>query len=470
MVLNILLPANHVLFQLANICLLTSFLLNDLLLLRLCLGLAGMFFSIWGAFVLNLSIDTTVWNAVFCCINIFKCAQLLYAERPVHLHPMEEEIYLRVFKSKRVPLSRRDFKTLAKKAVVLDYEDGEAYLHQSGNVETVALILSGHVDVFDNFGAKKTDSERVPFAKINVSEAWEWVDSPQFIFNINAKVPQPAAVSLICSGPTSLCVWTLDDIRAMCAVNPQLSVCLLSVISQDCAIKILKTEKYLMSSDLVREAAHASLAESDRIRHVSSFSKLPISPKERVLGHTDSVVIEMPVPTKEPSKSAPATPSSTHTSKLSSKPSRKIGGIASPRSVVPPAGLDAETASKKKKSKLKNQSESPSAEEAVEMEPVKAKKSKFKAAMDSEPTTDSDTTSDEENTKHKASSREDTSKASNSTTSSKEKPNKHSSRRLSQIESLDTISKPSSTDFSSDEPYHHSSAGSAIEDSDSDSE
>jgi CRP-like cAMP-binding protein len=288
-----------------------------------------------------MSIDTVTWNAAFAVINLLQCAMLLHAERPIKLHPMEEEIYLRVFLRNKVPLGRRDFKLLASKASILDYEDGEAYLQQGSKVETVALIMSGQVDVFDNFEGHSAGPFEGRFAKINVSESWEWVDSPQFIFNINSEhIPQPAAVSLVAAGPTQLCVWTLEDIRGLCAANPQLSVCILSVISQDCAVKIMKTEKYIMSSEAVRRAAHSSLREDDRIRRASSFVKSPISAKERVKGYADSAVVDMAASigthsSLDLNKSSIAVNGGNNSSPVSPrvlnhKASRKIGSIATP--------------------------------------------------------------------------------------------------------------------------------------------
>lgn len=235
--------------------------------------------------MLNMSVDTTTWNACFAVINLLQSAMLLHAERPITLHPMEEEIYLRVFRSRKIPLGRREFRQLAEKAFILDYEDGEAYQLQGKPVETVAMIMSGHVDVFSNF------DRDAGFAKINVSEAWEWVDSPQFLSAINAEEPPSAAVSLVASGPTQLCVWKLSDLRILCSASPQISVCLLSVLATDCAIKITKTERYLLSNETVQQATQALLNPDERKRRANSFSKLPITALQRMDGGHVSIDI-----------------------------------------------------------------------------------------------------------------------------------------------------------------------------------
>lgn len=299
-----------------------------------------------------MSVDTTTWNAVFSVINAVQSAILLHAEHPITLHPMEEEIYIRAFRTRKIPLGRREFRQLAEKAVILDYEDGEAYQQQGKPMETVAMIMSGNVDVFSNF-----DSD-TGFAKINVCEAWEWADSPQFLSSINSEEPVPCAVSLIASGPTQLCVWRLDDLRVLCAANPQISVCLLSVIANDCAVKILKTERYLLSNESVQKATQALLKPDDRMRRQNSFTKAPLSARQRMDGgHLSIDLTGIKTPDEatnpplngEPGIASPR-PLFGHT-----KSARRLGNPspALPVSPSPPPATDEKTAQKKKKKKPK---------------------------------------------------------------------------------------------------------------------
>lgn len=229
---------------------------------------------------------------MFAGINLFQCARLLYGERPISLHPMEEELYVRMFVAKKVPLSRHDFKLLVSKALILDYDDSEVYLKSGAKIETLAAVISGTIDVLDQF----LPQQHGDYARINVIRDWEWVDAVQFIFNMNLQDPHPAAVTLMANGPTQLCVWDLEDVRALCGASPQLSVCLLSVLSQDCANNILKTERYLMSFESVRKAARdATMSDTEYVRSRSnSLSMPPITPKERLLGIGDATIVEMP--------------------------------------------------------------------------------------------------------------------------------------------------------------------------------
>ena len=97
-----ILPANHVLFQIANIFLFLSYLSVNLLYLRIVLALAGLFFAIWylallmhlitrAIFVLRISLDTALWNSVFMAINIYRAVQIIYKSRPIEFEDPDFE-------------------------------------------------------------------------------------------------------------------------------------------------------------------------------------------------------------------------------------------------------------------------------------------------------------------------------------------------------------------------------------------
>lgn len=74
--------ANHWLFQLANTCLLLSYASKDLLMLRIVLMLAGLFFVLWGSLALTVvALDTVIWNSIFCLINAARITQLVWERR-----------------------------------------------------------------------------------------------------------------------------------------------------------------------------------------------------------------------------------------------------------------------------------------------------------------------------------------------------------------------------------------------------
>jgi len=65
----------------------------NILILRLVLALASLCFALWGGIVLNISVDTVVWNLVFVVINLVHSGLLLYKMRPIKLKPDLDKAY-----------------------------------------------------------------------------------------------------------------------------------------------------------------------------------------------------------------------------------------------------------------------------------------------------------------------------------------------------------------------------------------
>lgn len=289
-----------------------------------------------------------MWNGLFAVINIINCCFLLHKERPISLNPIEEELYVKVFLKKKVPLSRGDFKLLCSKANILDYEDGEAYLQYNAVPETVGVIMSGCMDVFGGFVADGTSF------KINANHPWEWVDSPQFILN-TSEFPadrRPSNVALVSKGSTTLCIWTFEDIRALCQANPQLAVCLTTVISQDCASKIIQTEHYLLTQDTIRQAAIAALDETDRARREASVIAPAPTPKQRIMVGSQGVAIDLSDSTASADiRPSPAPPRKLGES-IARKPSKtQVSASPSTKRASPATGAEVEMVDKPKKKK-----------------------------------------------------------------------------------------------------------------------
>ena len=73
----------HFLFQLANVFLLLSYLGYDVLFLRVVLGAGSLCFVLWAVFVLEVALDTALWNTAFLIINAVYAAQIAYSRRPI---------------------------------------------------------------------------------------------------------------------------------------------------------------------------------------------------------------------------------------------------------------------------------------------------------------------------------------------------------------------------------------------------
>jgi len=182
-----LLPANSWLFQIANCFLAISYVVPDLLVLRICLACAGLCFTLWGGIVLNVSVDTVVWNAVFCIINSAKAVQLIILRRPIKFtEPEHEEIYKRVFQP--VGISRREFKLLAEIGLLRTLTAGSIYVETGNEAHNLSLLHSGHMEVY------KKSSINKEMAKINGIKEFEFIESPEWAARIANMKTEPKPV------------------------------------------------------------------------------------------------------------------------------------------------------------------------------------------------------------------------------------------------------------------------------------
>eukprot|EP00048_Salpingoeca_helianthica_P000317 m.40786 g.40786 ORF g.40786 m.40786 type:complete len:110 (-) comp10395_c1_seq1:454-783(-) len=104
-----LLPPNHWLFQLANASLFLSYISYDLLFLRLVLAVAALLFLLWGALVLDYSLDTILWNLVFLVINLTFAVRIAYSRRPISFERIEHERLYKVLGWRELKIPRAKF-------------------------------------------------------------------------------------------------------------------------------------------------------------------------------------------------------------------------------------------------------------------------------------------------------------------------------------------------------------------------
>jgi len=90
-------PANHALWYVAQILLGGSFVIPDLLALRLCLAAGFFFLCVWSFHILDISLDSGLFAAIYCVINLTQAGFILYSRRDVKFDKDREEIYTLYF-------------------------------------------------------------------------------------------------------------------------------------------------------------------------------------------------------------------------------------------------------------------------------------------------------------------------------------------------------------------------------------
>jgi len=132
-------PPQHVLFQLANVFLFLSYCTTNILALRLSLAGACLMFTLWGWVVLQVSVDTVIWNAGFVLVNLIQAGRILRDMFPVKFDRDREEIYQRFFAPGKYFLQRAVFKQLVNDAQEQDGGDQQQQ-QQSQDGPTVTVV------------------------------------------------------------------------------------------------------------------------------------------------------------------------------------------------------------------------------------------------------------------------------------------------------------------------------------------
>lgn len=174
---------SHWLYQLACAFLLLSYAVSNIFYLRVLLTAGSFCFTLWGAFVLCVSVDTVVWNALFTLINLFHVVYLVYGMRPIRFDPELEAVYQHFFVKGGLQLARADFKALlVDHTSITELEAGKQFAPVGSERDALCLVLSGRLAVYRR--TKNGDEELVHHLN-----PLEFVDSPEFIARSTARGP-----------------------------------------------------------------------------------------------------------------------------------------------------------------------------------------------------------------------------------------------------------------------------------------
>ncbi|CAN7941351.1 unnamed protein product [Ixodes hexagonus] len=226
------LPPNHLLFHLANVFLLLSYVAPDgiygLLYLRFCIAVGSLFFAMWGYLVLC-SVDTLVWNALFTFINVVHICVLAYALRPVRFNPDLEMVYKELYQPLNV--NRRQFKRIAncaKEAVELS-AGGDYSCEKLNSTDTISLVLSGRLL------ATRNGRPLVITGKL------EFLDSPRWFYASGGDLCHLTTTALEKSKVIS---WNREELKVAVSKDPFLKSVFDSVLASDMVRKFrFVTEK-----------------------------------------------------------------------------------------------------------------------------------------------------------------------------------------------------------------------------------
>ncbi|MBI4951876.1 MAG: cyclic nucleotide-binding domain-containing protein [Myxococcales bacterium] len=127
----------------ANATLLVSFLVRDILKLRMLSVVAGGMFLSVCLLASPVGWASLAWNLVFALINGVQITRLLLERRPVHLRPEEHELHRLAFRA----LRPREMLRLLGATRFVDAAPGEVLVAAGRDPERLLVVLEGRLEV-----------------------------------------------------------------------------------------------------------------------------------------------------------------------------------------------------------------------------------------------------------------------------------------------------------------------------------
>jgi hypothetical protein len=204
-----------VLIHIANVLYLVSYLVKDILWLRLLTVVAGLFLL---AFYILQPVPlwpAIGWNTLFLLINARQIHLLLLERRPVALPPDALRLHRLAFRS----LTPREFANLLRVGAWQDIPAGERFVRRGEALDRVMIIVEGRVQV-------ETPGELVALGP------GRFVGEMSYI---TGKAPQ---ADVVAAEATRIVSWPQGELRAFLAKNAELRAMMQMVIGEDLVAKL----------------------------------------------------------------------------------------------------------------------------------------------------------------------------------------------------------------------------------------
>ncbi|HZS40286.1 MAG TPA: cyclic nucleotide-binding domain-containing protein [Polyangia bacterium] len=208
------------LIHVANVLFLCSYLVRDILWLRLLSVIAGFCLIPYFYFQSPPLWQPILWNVVFISLNAFQIARLLRERRPVRFSDEEQRLYQMVFRS----LTPREFAKLLKLAHWSEAAPAECLVEQNQVLKRMMVIYSGLATV------------KVGDAAVAQLQPGRLVGEMSFLTG------EKTSASVWTALRTRYVAWPADDLKRFLADNHELRSALQLVIGSDLATKLRAVE------------------------------------------------------------------------------------------------------------------------------------------------------------------------------------------------------------------------------------
>jgi hypothetical protein len=203
-----------ILYNSANVLYLVSYLVKDILWLRLVTVLAGTILIVNA--VITDQPSSVAWNALFTAINLYRSWMLILERRPVKLSEEEQRLYARVFRS----LTPHEFRNLLKLATWEDAPASKRIVEADRVLDRMMVIATGSMAVM------------VGEREIAHLGEGHFIGEMSFISGEN-----PTA-DVVTKDASRYVAWKKEELRAFLAEHETLRAALQMVIGGDLVAKL----------------------------------------------------------------------------------------------------------------------------------------------------------------------------------------------------------------------------------------
>jgi CRP-like cAMP-binding protein len=200
----------------ANILYLFSYLVRDILWLRVLTVVAGL--TLMPYFLLQSPplLAPVAWNVLFTGINAFQIARLLYERRPVVLTEDQARLYQLAFRA----LTDREFLRIARIGAWKKSDVAEQLVEQGSQLEELSCVLAGKLAV-------KVDGKVV--ARL---------EPGRFVGEMSYLTGARTTASVEAIEPTTCLCWTKASLTRLLDADPSLRAAVQLVIGRDLVTKL----------------------------------------------------------------------------------------------------------------------------------------------------------------------------------------------------------------------------------------
>lgn len=200
----------------ANVLYLFSYLVRDILWLRLLTVIAGL--TLMPYFLLQSPplLAPVAWNVLFTAINLVQIARLLLERRPVVLSEDQALLYQLAFRA----LTDREFLRLARAGSWRRSAPAERVVEQDVVLDELSCVLSGRLAV-------KVDGEVVAT-----------LEPGRFVGEMSYLTGAPTTASVEAVEPTTCLSWSKGSLSKLLDADPSLRAAVQLVIGRDLVTKL----------------------------------------------------------------------------------------------------------------------------------------------------------------------------------------------------------------------------------------